>query len=561
MIAHVAMARARGSFRQTRRVRAGLRPAVAGLIVGLLSIFAVPAGPAQAHAVLVRSNPAEGSIVADPPAQVVLTFTEGVNPIRGKVRVIAPDGARADTDDPRAAGAELIIPLKPGGSQGTYLVTFRVISADSHPVSGAFTYSLGVTSTPPGDTGADDSAGPFVGVAFPIVRWIGYVGLLLLVGAVVILALLWPQRLDRRGPVRVIWAGAAMVALAAVGEVALQVPYVAGGEVTASDVREVLASQFGTAHLVRLGVLAAAVFLLRPIVQGRGWGADRVLLAVLGTIAIGTWSVSGHPSGSPVPTITVIADMIHLASMSVWLGGLVMLVAFLLRRANATELGAIVPVWSRWAAYAVSALILTGVAQALVEIGDVGALFSTRYGWTVIIKVSLVAAVLAVALFSRRLVAHIAAGADGAAGRLRRLVTTEAAGAALVLAVTSVLVHTTPARTAVAETDAPSIQSAVLRDPMFTLTVDVQPASVGLNDIHLYATTPDGQPADVAEWSVRAALPQQGIEPIDASVLAVTPDHAIGQVGLPVAGTWTFTFTLRTSEIDQSSVSTPVIVR
>lgn len=547
---------ARWQARPRRRWPALLIAAIIGVPWALI----LPAAPASAHAVLTSTNPAQGSVVAEPPTEVVLTFTEGVSPITGRVKVIAPDGRRADAGEPRAAGTELIIPLAPGGPEGTYLVTFRVVSSDSHPVTGSFTYSVGAPSTPPTADGADVSSSGFVTVAFPVVRWIGYLGLVLVVGAAVMLTLLWPQRLDRRRPAQVAWVGAAMVALATVGELLLQVPYVSGGFGRAA-VQEVLASQFGAAHLVRLGVVGAATVLLRPVVRGRGWGADGVLLAVLATIGIATWSVSGHPSGSPVPMVTVVADMIHLASMSVWVGGLVMLALFLLPRATATELGAIVPVWSRWATYAVATLLLTGVAQTLVQVGGVDALLSTRYGWTVIAKVSLVAVVLAVAVLSRRLVAPIAAGSDTAPRRLRRIVIAEAGVTALVLAVTSVLVQTTPARTAVAQATGPSVQSAVLRDPLFTLTVDVQPATVGLNEVHVYASTPDGQPADVKEWRIRAALPEQGIEPIDVTILPVTPDHAIGQVGLPVAGTWTFTFTVRTSEIDQSSVATTIVVR
>ncbi len=543
-----------------------IRPVLAGLVLALIGVLAAPPSPASAHAVLVGTSPAQGSVVDVAPDRVVLTFTEGVNPIEGKVRVIAPGGSRADTGEERASGTQLIIPVKPNGARGTYLVTFRVISADSHPVGGAFTYSVGAPSPggPPSAGDSDGSATPLVTASFPIIRWVGYVGLLLLVGSVLVLALLWPQRLERQGPIRVIWLGAALVAGATLLELAWQVPYIAGGglgSVRGSDLREVLASQYGAAHLIRLGVLGAALVLLRPIVQGKGWGADRVLLAVLGTIGVATWSVSGHPSASTVPMVTVIADMVHIASMSVWLGGLVMLVAFLLPRASTTELAAIVPVWSRWATYAVSALILTGVAQALVQVGSVEALTTTTYGWILLVKLGLVGVVLAVATFSRRLVVPIATGTEGAGRRLRGIVVAEAAVAALVLALTAVLVQTTPARSALSETTAPTVQSALLRDTLFTLTVDVRPAKVGINEIHLYATTPDGQPSDIKQWQVRASMPAQGIESIDATILPITPDHAIGQIGLPTAGTWTFTFTMRTTDIDQSTVSADVMIR
>lgn len=543
------------------------RTALAALVLALLGVLAGPATPASAHAVLVGTSPAQGSVVANAPTQVVLTFTEGVSPIEGKVRVIAPDGSRADSGGPRTAGTQLIIPLRPGGARGTYVVSFRVISADSHPVGGAFSYSVGAPSPggPPTSIGDGAATGsPTVGTVFPVARWIGYVGLLLLVGASLVLTLLWPRRLDRRGPIRLIWIGAGLVAGSTVFELLLQVPYVAGGgltEIRGVDVRQVLASQFGTAHLIRLSVLAAALVLLRPMVRGKGWGADRVLLAVLGTIGVATWSVSGHSSASPVPLITVVADMIHITSMSVWLGGLVMLVAFLLPRATATELGAIIPVWSRWATYAVSALILTGVAQALVEVGSVESLITTTYGWLVVAKVGLVGVVLAVASLSRRLVLPIAERTTGAAARLRGLVVAEAAVAAIVLGVTSVLVQTTPARTASTPTTAPSVRSAVMQDRLFTLTADVVPAAVGVNEVHLYAVTPDGQPANIKQWTVRASAPAQGIEPIDASILPLTPNHATGTIGLPTAGRWTFTFTLRTTEIDQSTVTTEIEVR
>src|SRR5690606_14506448 len=100
-------------------------------LIGLGTVVAIVlglAGPASAHAVLLGSSPAMGSVVATAPDQVVLTFSEGIEPIAGKVRVIAPDGRREDTGEPRAAGAQLIIPLRQSGTEGTYLVTYRVLS-------------------------------------------------------------------------------------------------------------------------------------------------------------------------------------------------------------------------------------------------------------------------------------------------------------------------------------------------------------------------------------------------------------------------------------------------
>jgi copper transport protein len=537
------------------------------VMLGLVGVVVGPAAPASAHAALVGSSPAADSIVQEAPTQVVLTFTETVNPVQGKIRVIAPDGTRIDRNEARSSGLQLIIPIQPSEKVGTYLVTFRVISADSHPIGSAFSYSYKQVSPggPPSANGTDAQASPFVLAAMPVARWTGYLGLLLLVGSVLVLALLWPQRLSRGEPTRVIWIGAGLVALGTILELALQVPYVAGGglsNVTGDEVREVLASQYGAAHLVRLGALAAALVLVRPIVQGKGWGADRVLLAVLGTIGVATWSVSGHPSASPLPTLTVVSDMIHIASMSVWLGGLIMLAVFLLPRANATELGAIVPVWSRWATYAVGALVLTGVAQALIEVNPLSALFNTAYGWVVVAKVAVVGLVLLVAAVSHRMVGAVADKADGSPRRLRRSVIAEAGLAVVILGVTSVLVQLTPARTS-AETAGSysTVETEIMRHERFILTADLTPATVGLNQLHLYATTPDGQPATILKWTVKASLPDQGIEPIEASVLKISPDHATAQVGLPTGGSWKFTFELLLTADTNGIVTTNFTVK
>ena len=534
---------------------------LAGGLLALLVVLLGPAAPASAHATLVSTSPAANSVVGQPPAAVVLTFSESVRPVADKVRVLGPNG-RADGGEPRTEGGDVIITLGPNTPNGTYLVSYRVISADGHPVAGAFTFSIGAPSPGGAPTGTDaDGDNAIATTVFPIVRYLGFAGLVLLVGAVLVLTTLWPQRLDPAGVVRTAYVGAAVVAIATVLEVVLEVPYVVGGGIFSAGTaawQEVIGGRFGTAHLVRLGVLGVSLLLLRPVVRGRSWGSDRVLLGVLGVVGLATWSVSGHPGASPAPLITVLADMTHLASMSVWSGGLVMLFLFVLPRANAVELSAIVPVWSRWATYAVGALILTGIAQALIEVGSFEALTGTRYGWLVVAKAGLVVVILAVASLSRRLVAPIATEQPGAAHRLRMIVLAEVAIIALVLGVTAVLVQTTPARTAVAQTTEPPLQSVSLTSKLFLLQADVQPATVGINEVHLYAFTPSGGPIDVKQWTVTASLAEKGIEPIEVSVLALGGSHAYGQVTLPAAGLWEFSFTLRTTDVDQATVKAPI---
>ncbi|MEU5720687.1 copper resistance protein CopC [Micromonospora sp. NPDC047738] len=537
---------------------------VAGLLVVLVALLVAPATPASAHAVLVSTSPTASAVVPGAPAEVVLTFSEGVRKVPGKIRVIAPDGSRADRGEPTFKDTVVTIPVDPSGARGTYLVSYRVISADSHPVSGAFTYSVGAPSTPPTDTGTDSRANPVVENAVKVAKYVGYLGLLLLVGPALVLALLWPRRLSRRGPARLAWSGLGLLAVATVAELWLQVPYTAGGglfAVTGSGFGDVLGSAYGTAHLIRLGLLAAAAFLLRPLFAGPVGRTDGIILAILGGAALFTWPLAGHPAASPVPAVSVVVDAVHLGSMAVWLGGLVMLAVFLLRRADERELDAILPIWSRWAALAVAALLLAGTVQGLIEVATPQALFDTTYGQLLLAKIALFVLVIGVAAYSRSLVRRRTAA--GRPGSMRRAVVAELAITAVVLGVTANLVQTTPARTEAANVAGTPTGyfSTTLTSPLYSLQVELDPAQRGNNSMHLYAYTTDNRPQPVQEWKATAALPSAGIEPIEIPLLPLTDNHATGEINLPAAGQWVFRFTVRTSDIDQATVTATVPIK
>lgn len=555
------MARMSGDRRSLRRVLA----TGAGLLFGLLLALLGPAAPASAHAALVGSDPANGTVVPDAPNRVTLSFSESVQLLAGKIQVLAPDGSRADQGDPTSAGNSITIPLRAGGARGTYLVSYRVISADSHPVAGSITYSVGAPSATPSEGAVAEDVDPVVRTLIPIGKYLGYAGLVLLVGPVLVLALLWPHRLSRTGPARLVWTGLGLIAFSTLLGMWLQAPYATGAGVfgaSLGDLQEVLGSTFGAVMLVRLGVIAAAAFLLRPLLRGEGGEskADLALLGVLGVSALATWPLTGHPTASPVAGVSVVVDAVHLAAMAVWLGGLVMLVAFLLPQADERELGAILPIWSRWAFSAVGALVVAGVVQALIEVSSFAGLFKSTYGQLILVKAGLAAAAIAVAAFSRKMV--LAKSAASGPARLRKAVLVELAITAIVLGVTSALVQIPPPRTAeAAETGTTSTTvTQTLRDNTMSLQVDVFPATVGNNSIHLYAYTPDDKPLPVVEWTATAALTSASIEPIEVSLLRITDFHAIGDIALPQAGDWKLTFTIRTSEIDRSTLSTTVKV-
>jgi copper transport protein len=533
-----------------------------GLLLGLLILLFGPAPPAAAHAYLVGSDPASGEIRSSAPDEVVLTFSEPVRPVPDRMVVVGPDGERVDSGEVSTDGTEVTIPLGEGASaRGTYLVSYRVISVDSHPVGGSLTYSVGAPSqTPPMPT-AGDTDDPVLRAAMSTTRYVGYVGLVLLVGPAVMLALLWPQRLSRRPVARLLWTGAGLVGAGTLAGLWLQAPYSTGtslSQVSVGDVRDVLSSTYGQAHLVRLGVLVAVAVLLRPVVAGRHRRTDLVVLGALALVGLGTWPASGHAVASPLPAVSMAVTLVHLAAVTFWIGGLVVLAGFLLRRANERELGAILPVWSSWAAAAVAALLVAGLVLVLIEVGTPDALVTTAYGRLLLAKVGLVAVVIAVAAYSRRLVRQRVASARPRA--MRAAVALEAVLLAVVVGMSAVLVQTTPARIEVAgaQTVAGTDFATTLDSELFSLQVVVDPAEQGSNTVHMYSFTREGEPLPVEEWFATAALPAEGIEPMDIALLPIADNHALGDVALPVAGQWEFTFTLRVSEIDQASVSVVV---
>jgi copper transport protein len=543
----------------------------AAAVLGLLGILLLPASPAGAHAALVRTSPLQNLTVQNPPYEIVITFSERVLPVKDKIRVTGPDGKRVDKSEPQITGNDLHIPVRVDVPRGTYLVSYRVISADSHPVAGGYTYSVGAPSklvaAASNDTSSNNRTDGAVATGVSVSRYLSFAGLILVAGPVLVLTALWPGRLSRRAPARLAYLGVGLVALSAVLDLYLQGPYQSGGNlwsVSAAGLGDVLSSTYGKAQLVRLAAAAVAAGLLPLFLAGRGGKPVQVVLALTAVAGVATWPVSGHPSDSNAPLLTIVSDAAHVTSMAIWLGGLVMLVAFVLRRANEQELDAILPVWSSWAALAVTVLVLAGTAQALIEVVTVTALLHTTYGVLLLLKVGLLAVVLAVAAVSRRAVQRRAAGNQSGVRGLRRSVLLEIAGAVVILGLASVLVQTTPARTASAATSGgadPDKYEVTLTSPLYQLQLDIEPVKVGNNWLHLYAFTPQGVTLAVKEWKASAALPAQGIEPVDVPVIALTESHASGSVTLPTAGTWKFSFTLRISEFDEATVSTEVPIR
>jgi len=548
------------------------------LVVVALGVVLGPAGPASAHAALLTSNPAPGSIIGSSPSEITVTFSEAVTPVPGRIQVLAPDGKRI-SGTATTKGAVLHIPVRTADRPlGTYLVSYRVISADSHPVAGGLTFSVGAPSARPSEPAVEGTRRS-VTIAVGVIKFLGYAGLTLTIGPSLLLALFWPRRLPRRGPIVLVRVGLGLSVAATLGGLWVQAPNASGAalwDVSGTELGQVLASQYGLVLTARLAIVLLAAALLPAVLRGRakpvasgfapranpvGRGRALTLLA-LGLAGLSTWPLTGHAIASPLAAVAVAADIVHLAAMAVWIGGLVTLAGFLLR-AHPRLLGVILPAWSRLAALTVVWLVGAGVVQAVIQVGSLQALWRTDYGRLLLAKIAVLAVVLGAAAYAMRFVRRAQVLVQGAA-KLRRSVGIEVLATLLVLGVSAVLVEVNPGRSASAEQAAPvdSGFSQTLSCPLYTLQFNVYPVELGENNtVHAFLYTAVGKPLPAEEWTVTTQLVSQGLEPVSTPLLGLIPrHHAVGAVTFPFPGTYELRFTIRTTEIDEATVKTTITV-
>ncbi|WP_237555417.1 MULTISPECIES: copper resistance protein CopC, partial [unclassified Streptomyces] len=410
--------------------RPGRRPVLrrlAALAIGLgalLGLLLGTAAPASAHAALIGTDPAQNSVVKTAPQRIVLTFSEGVLLSSDSLRVLDPRGTDVAVGTPghavgKDAGATSTVALKPGLTGGTYTVAWRAISQDSHPVAGAFTFSIGAPSKTTVSVSGEAAAGNgAASVFYGIGRYLAYAGFALLVGGSVFLTVCWPKGALLRPMQRIATTGWVAMVVATIGLIMLRGPYVNGkglGQAFDLDVmRTQLETRPGAALISRLLLLAAAAVFLAVLFGSyakRDDPAERADLAWGlgiggGVVAVGiaaTWAMAEHASVGIQPKVAMPVDVVHLLSMAVWLGGLITLLTALWAPSTAgTVERAAVRRFSALALGAVSTLIASGTYQAWRQMGSWKAFTDTSYGRLLLIKIILVCVLVGVAWFSRR---------------------------------------------------------------------------------------------------------------------------------------------------------------
>ncbi|RDD89022.1 copper resistance CopC/CopD family protein [Streptomyces parvulus] len=372
------------------------------------------ASSASAHATLESTDPGDGSVLGRAPDRVTLTFSESVGLRDDSFRILDPGGHRVRTADAgRADGrsdtARVDLPADLG--EGTYTVAWRVVSADSHPASGAFTFSVGKPSATSAPVDAGPSEDPLTATLHKTARYLAYLAAALLIGVAAFVALCRPP--DTTGLRRPLAAGWWTLLGTTLALLVLRAPYEAGtGPADALDADALagtLTSRPGVLLLARLALLApVALLLIRTARDGRHrspWAtATGAVLAV--ALAL-TWSAGEHASAGLQVPLAMTSFVLHLLATAVWLGGLVALLTTLRTAPDAATAAR----FSRVALASVTVLAVTGVYQSWRGLGSWQALTGTTYGRLLLAKVALVALTLAAAAVSRRWTTALATSA------------------------------------------------------------------------------------------------------------------------------------------------------
>ncbi|WP_217248448.1 copper resistance CopC/CopD family protein [Streptomyces sp. AC602_WCS936] len=653
----------------TQTIAPRVRTLVLLLLAAACALLAA-AGPASAHAALTGSDPQQGAVVDKAPAQVSLTFSESVSMDDDSLRVLDPKGKRVDEGRPTGTGGTTYtVKLHAGLPDGTYTVTYQVVSADSHPVAGAYTFSVGAPSETSVSVYTTEAGGGVVGWLYGLGRYVSYAGFTVLVGGAAFVLACWPRGSGVRPVQRLVVSGWLALTAATLLLLLLRGSYTSSGKFgdvfDLSLLGEVLQTKSGAALVSRLLLLAAAALFIAVLFGAYDKREDEEKrdlsfgLAIGGTVVAAglaaTWAMSEHASVGLQAGIAMPVDVVHLLAVAAWLGGLTALLVALYRATAETPVPALaVRRFSRVAFGSVVALVATGTYQSWRQLGSWTAFTDTRYGQLLLVKIGLVAVLVGIAYLSRRWTARLAetgpamvrqreetaevAGAaekTGAAEEastpektavgkasgkvtgtakasaatagsgdsrraaqlsrqraamdaarqkrqrdadpqrfgLRRSVLAEAGVAVVLLAVTTVLTQTEPGRTEEeakaanpsSSAAASASSGAVTLDMPFdtggqngkgVVRVELDPARVGANDLHLYVERPDGTAVDIPE--VKVAFTQKAK---DIGPLPVVPDHittghwSASGVQIPMAGDWEVAVTVRTSDIDQVTVS------
>lgn len=558
-----------------------LRVLIALGLIGVLGLVGAP--PAGAHAFLEELEPAPESVLDSPPAEVSLTFSESISVPEDALRVFDPSGRQIPGIAATADGDTLSAALPPLEVDGSYTVAWKVVSADGHPLSGAYLFHLRIaTLTEPVDVGD-------TGVAtWPaVVRAVGAVLALAALAYVLGSAAGRAARREssdagrdstdvdgaptrRESPplsarrLRSAWAIVLLgTAVAFYGSI----------EAVGSSLSDGLSVSSGTAT-GRFSVVACLFALLGLLLELRG--ASRRVEGSIAVVTVVAIAVQGHAVAIDPILLSASFTTVHVLAAVAWGAGLFWLEGRT-RRSDPAQLRQEVERRSPLAMGAVAVLAVSGVLLVLDRVSP-DLLVSSWYGRLAILKSALLAAAIVLALRNRVVLApalatapapatepQAAAGQDPdpavelAVGRLRRSVRLEMLVLAAALVAGAALSQISPPVGDGASTGGPFAERLAFGDGTVDLTVD--PGARGTNEVHVTAIGADGRLMnDLEDLKIELSLASQNIGPLAPEMQPVVVGHSLSYARFPFGGEWTVLVTATVGRFEALSATFTVSI-
>jgi copper transport protein len=513
----------------------------------LAVLAAAWAGAAAGHAGLISSLPADGAALAAAPSNVELRFTEPVTPL--SIQLVGGSTSPVALNAPQAKSDVITVPLPSALREGLYVVSFRVISMDSHPIGGSIVFAIGDVP-PPRPAGAGNGIALSPGSA--ALRAVRDLALLIAAGGALFVIGIAGFPAERA----VLGIAGAVGVIAALAGIGLQGADMAGGSLWALE-----AWHSGVHTSLGLSACVAAAGALLILFAARlSGGPVRVALLAAGALAvIASLPLTGHAITAHPVAAGMAALAAHGLAAAFWIGSLAALLAIMSVRSTSDPAAvAVLQRFSRWGVLAVVALVIAGISFALLQLDSLAALFSSRYGALILCKVLLLLALVLLAVVNRfRWLPRLERGARAAAGRLRWSIAAEFALAVCVIGVTAVLVHTPPPRAAGVERGF-SHRLAYKND---FAELSVTPARAGANAIVVRFRDREGLPFDPEEVLVHVGNQAAGVEQAARALRRVGPGHYTREGSeLAFPGVWTIEVQARI-ESDIATFRTQVPVR
>jgi copper transport protein len=518
----------------------------------LLSLFLTV--HAFAHAALVASDPADGAVLAKAPAELSLTFDEPVSPLI--LKLVEPDGSAVSLGKPKLDGNRVVMAAPASLGTGSYVLSWRVISEDGHPVGGAVVFAIGMPSAGAAAATAEPIDWP-LRAAIWLCRIFVYIGLFVGAGGAFFLAWTAGGALAARRFI----AGASLAGLVAAGlslgllgadALDLGLASLAEPKVWATALSTSYAL---TAFFASLAILAA-LWALYPRSQ-REARATSALAMIGAGLALAS---SGHAATADPQWLMRPAVFIHATSVAFWVGALAPL-AVLCTRHDPVASSALKR-FSTLIPYVLAVLLAAGIVLAVVQVGHVTALVSTAYGRVLLAKLALVALLLILAAFNRwRLTKPALAGDAQAERRFVRSVAGEIVLVTAILCCVALWRFTPPPRALADAAPVPPVSVHIHAErAMASLTVS--PGRAGPVSVSAFVVGGDLEPLDAKEVTLSFSMPSAGIEPIRREAHKLDAGQwRVDGLRLPVAGRWNVSVDILISDFESVTLKSAVTLR